>query len=584
MSTTVRSKEMMSRSKVITLGACAAALAAAVTGVVMIASLNGKEYTAKTMRLLRAEGTVNLEDASGATLPAMDNVRFKSGDALSTGSDGTASVGLDESKVVTLREDSRAEFVKSRKSMELSLTQGELYFNVKEHLADDETFDIRTSTMSVGIRGTSGYVYYDEEGRQNVLITDGCVHVEATNPVTGEVGQIDVSGGHCATLYTYDDKETDSVEFEMTEVSIDDLPDFVLETIANDEELLGRVCDYNGWNADELVEAAASVDSSSEKDQLTQETEPTATPAPTAEPTVEATPTAKPTAAPTRAPRRNTTPTPTAVPTAAPTATPTAKPTGKPAAPTATPTPVPNNNSNSSSSSDSSSEPAETTVPTETTAPTAAPAPAETTVAETVQPTEQTEPTQNTEPSAVETAETVDTEPTDITPAPQDETPADTYEEEVGEPVYFVDIPNITEEDLPMGYEMWLWDEANGRFMMVGNNQDTHEFEQLGYVSGEWVALQEKDYQGADGYTMDAYYLVQPNGDETLYCTREDMQNCATNFYDIMAARRQAAAEQAAAEQAAAEQQAAEQSSEVSSARDLNHNDDGISRATYGVY
>ena len=37
--------------------------------------------------------------------------------------------------------------------------------------------------MVVGIRGTSGYVYYDDAGRESLVITDGTVHVTATNPI-----------------------------------------------------------------------------------------------------------------------------------------------------------------------------------------------------------------------------------------------------------------------------------------------------------------------------------------------------------------------------------------------------------------
>ncbi len=118
-------------------------------------------YLATTMRLLRVEGTVSIEDSKGGVKPVIDNIRFQSGDALSTGPDGIASIGLDDTKVVTLENDSRAEFFKRSKQLELKLTQGGLYFEVTEHLDDDETYEIKTSNMSVGIRGTSGYVFYE---------------------------------------------------------------------------------------------------------------------------------------------------------------------------------------------------------------------------------------------------------------------------------------------------------------------------------------------------------------------------------------------------------------------------------------
>ena len=110
---------------------------------------------ANTMRLLRIEGTVNLEDSKGSSKPVIDNLRFRSGDALNTGADGLASIGLDDSKIVTLQNDSRAEFKKKRKQLELKLTKGAVFFNVTEKLKEDEKFEIKTSTMTAGIRVSS---------------------------------------------------------------------------------------------------------------------------------------------------------------------------------------------------------------------------------------------------------------------------------------------------------------------------------------------------------------------------------------------------------------------------------------------
>ena len=120
---------------------CAAVLL--IAAIVCIAMSARKGYLAKTMRLLHFEGSVNIEDGRGEAKPVTNNIRFQSGDALSTGSDGIASVGLDDTKIVTLQNDSRAEFQKSGKRLELKLTSGAVFFNVTEKLKADETFEIR---------------------------------------------------------------------------------------------------------------------------------------------------------------------------------------------------------------------------------------------------------------------------------------------------------------------------------------------------------------------------------------------------------------------------------------------------------
>ena len=308
-------KSLSKQKKILIACALAAVvIAAAVVCIMLVRS----RYLATTMRLLRVEGSVSIEDAAGAVKPALNNLRFQSGDALSTGSDGLASVGLDNSKIITLQNDSRAEFVKNKKHLQLKLTKGALFFNVTEKLKADEVFEIKTSTMTAGIRGTSGMNYFDADdgGRESLVITDGVVEVSATNPETGETKTARVEAGQQIKVYLYSDRVEDTVEFYLTDISEEDLSEFLLTRLAENDELMKKVCDHTGWNKDKL------------KKQLTAggKKTPTPTPVPTKAPTPTPTPVPTPTPEPTPTP----VPTPTKKPTAAPTKKVTKKPTKKP--------------------------------------------------------------------------------------------------------------------------------------------------------------------------------------------------------------------------------------------------------------
>ena len=228
---------------------------AVVAAVAVVAGilLTRNDYLAKTMRLLRVEGTVNIEDQKGGTKPVTENVRFQSGDADSTGVDGIASVGLDDKKIVTLNNDSRAEFIKNGKSLELKLTKGACFFNVTEKLRSDEKFEIKTSTMTAGIKGTSGIVYYDpaDANRETIAITDGAVEISATNPKTGETKTARVEGGQQLKVYL-SSTAGESVSFTIEDISEEDLSVFTLGMIAGNEELINRICNYTGWDPDKL--------------------------------------------------------------------------------------------------------------------------------------------------------------------------------------------------------------------------------------------------------------------------------------------------------------------------------------------
>lgn len=322
---------------------------------------------AKSMKVLDAEGTVRVVQTQGGTKNAYKKMRFQSGDSLITGIDGTVSVALDDSKTVALNSDSRAEFIKQDRHLELRLTKGGLFFEVSEKLNDGETFEIKTSALTAGIRGTSGYIFYDEQERDSLIVTDGVVIVTVSNPDTGEKKYAEVNGGQKLTVVS-------NADFVIEDIGEEDLPDFVLMTIAENDPLLDKVCVYNGWSragflelVDQIITSSASASANAglaqaSPEELTaasEETAAKATSTPKASESdsvsqtekpdaVETTETeaarrsADPEATATPKPGATNTPVPTKKPTATPKpiaiATPTKKPTNTP-----TPTPEPTN-------------------------------------------------------------------------------------------------------------------------------------------------------------------------------------------------------------------------------------------------
>lgn len=450
-----------------------------------------KGYHATSMRLLRVEGTVNIETSNGGTKPVIDNIRFQSGDALNTGADGLASVGLDDTKIITLQNDSRAEFTKQGKHLELKLTKGAVFFNVTEKLQPDETFEIKTSTMTAGIRGTSGYVYYDDSGRDALIITDGAVEVKATNPVTGETKTAKVEGGNGITVYLYSDREEDTIEFTLEEVGVEDLNDFTVQMIANNDELLNRVCDYTGWDKEALKDVINNI--------------PSTTPTPTATPAPSGTQTPTPTQTVTPTPNPSDTPTP--VPTAGTTLTPTPSPTVTPTGvPTTTITPTPN--------------PTTTATPKPTATATPTPSP---------------KPTSTVTPKPTVTSTPVPTATSTPTPTPEPEPSA------IPEPT---PLPTtVPGPDCPVGYtrsDVWGVEDSGDDIYIcelvdsdAAENYGRTPAQYRGYKDGYWYDLYidtdsgfvYRYYTGRTNSTKDIYYAVEYTGigGASGFCSPEDI-------------------------------------------------------------
>ncbi len=235
------------------------------------------QIRATTMRILRLEGEVTLTD-DGKEKTVRENIRLNDGNALATAIKSLVSIGLDDTKIITLDQLSRAEFNKSGRKLDLELTDGSLFFEVQKPLEDDESFEIRTSTMVVGIRGTSGWVSVEGE-HESLIVTDGHVHVVGINPTTGEKKEIEVYNGQMIKTYLYNDRDVDSIMFHVDDVTERDLPEFVLERLRENPQLLEEVCSETDWDKPWIINGDTS-----------SQTVTTTTPTPTPEPIEEKTP------------------------------------------------------------------------------------------------------------------------------------------------------------------------------------------------------------------------------------------------------------------------------------------------------
>ena len=235
-------KKALDKKKIIII----AVILVVIIGIIVGLLLRKNAISATTMRVIRYEGTVNLKD-DGVLKTLRDNLRLNSGNEIDTEAQSLVSISLDETKVVTVDELSSADFTQNGKNLNLNLTKGSLYFDVQKPLAADENFDISTSTMIVGIRGTSGWVSC-ANGVESFILTDGHVHIIGTNPVTGEVKEIDVNPGQRVTVYLYNDRSVDSIMFTIEDISEHELPEFVLGVLKIDSDLLDRVCAATGWD------------------------------------------------------------------------------------------------------------------------------------------------------------------------------------------------------------------------------------------------------------------------------------------------------------------------------------------------
>ena len=213
--------------------------------------------TAVTMRIQRLVGTVNLYNENGSEQSLREKMRLGAGQTVTTAGESLIMVSLDDTKLMTMEEASKAEIRTRDKKLLFDLIEGNLFFNVTEKLADNESFDITTTTMVCGIRGTSAYVGRDSTSHEILMVTDGLVHVVATNPVTKETTEVDVPAGQMITIYLDEEAEGNkTISIRMSSFKEEDLPAMALDTMRKNKELMNRVAKATGFSAKKLATLA----------------------------------------------------------------------------------------------------------------------------------------------------------------------------------------------------------------------------------------------------------------------------------------------------------------------------------------
>ena len=221
-------------------------------------------YTSTTMRLLRFEGNVEIEDASGKPRAVMENARLSSGESMKTAAASSASVGLDEGRIVTLDEKSRVEFKKQDGAVSMNLTEGKIFLDVSEKLGEGESMGVTTATMAIGIRGTiiyascmpitdesaAGMESVDLKGlspeKGHIVSISQIGVLEGTAQITytdnsNRQQTVAVEAGKKATVPGYSEDAEGIPEPKVSDLTKEDIEGFVKNQVASSASVVDRV-------------------------------------------------------------------------------------------------------------------------------------------------------------------------------------------------------------------------------------------------------------------------------------------------------------------------------------------------------
>ncbi len=236
---------MRIKKKILNTIICAAAAVAVMLQVITAEAVDSTKATASVMRLEKTVGDVTVTHSSGKDAKIMAKMRLNSGDDIKSGSQSYAYISLDENKAVKLDERSDALIKKDNKKLELLLQSGNLLFDVNKALGSDESFEIKTATMTMGIRGTFAQVEKKSENLTTVSLLEGTLACTVTDPKTGNSQSVLLKAGEHADFHT-GEGYPGNVQIIKRKVTLADLKSFSVQYILENRGTAGRILMSSG--------------------------------------------------------------------------------------------------------------------------------------------------------------------------------------------------------------------------------------------------------------------------------------------------------------------------------------------------
>lgn len=194
---------------------------------VMLFSTSCGKNKATTMKLIKTDGEVGVENEKGKSVDLIENLGLYNGYNIDTQTKSFAWIDLDDTKLTKMDEKSDVDITKDGKKLELVVNSGGLFFNVTKPLEDDESMDIRTSTTICGIRGTCGWVE-SHGGTFRIGLLDG--KVESSVMADGKEETVKINAKELLIVK----KDGDNVTYKVRELTYKDVPGFVRVEIADE--------------------------------------------------------------------------------------------------------------------------------------------------------------------------------------------------------------------------------------------------------------------------------------------------------------------------------------------------------------
>lgn len=230
-------------------------LVAALVATSVPMTVYAKDAIGSKLEIEKVEGTVYLVNKKGTKIEARTGVKLSSGESVQTSAGSYVYISLDESKLVKLNELSQVQVNKSGKKLSLKVEEGELYFEVNEKLAKDESMEFTASTMAMSVRGTAGIIGLRRVGDNivsDVDLLDGRVDMIYSD-IKGVNHEFTMWGGESASHI----EGMPGLDRDL--IDITEIAGFAAVEFANNPTLAAAILEQSGLNSQYAIDHSAEL-------------------------------------------------------------------------------------------------------------------------------------------------------------------------------------------------------------------------------------------------------------------------------------------------------------------------------------
>ena len=220
------------------------------------------ENAAKTLKIAKMTGTVQVTDSIGKKLPTFVEMNLKNGQHVKTEAASYAWINMDDSKTAKVDQQSDVDISQQNEDLEIRLNSGDVLINITKKVSKSATVKVRSGNSVTGITGTVVLAKSVDEDQTQYVWLEGSGTCSVVNSVSGEHMTVQAKAGDSVNVRTTQPTgDAPSLQVTKSGLTAEDITGGTAQELRDDPALAGRVQAANpGLDVQQIAQDADQIE------------------------------------------------------------------------------------------------------------------------------------------------------------------------------------------------------------------------------------------------------------------------------------------------------------------------------------